>query len=109
MAPRGRQPGFQMSGEHRVKIKNSNILNALIEHVEGKREMSSSQVTAGLGLLRKVMPDLSESSVTHSVKRDATEYSREELAAIVARANAGNGGEGTLAEDGRDGTTDSVH
>lgn len=58
MAARGRQPGFRMSNEHRVKIQNSNILNALIEHVEGVREMSATQVTAGLGLLRKVMPDL---------------------------------------------------
>ena len=47
-----------MTDEHREKIKNSNILNALVEHVEGKREMSSSQVTAGLGLLKKVMPDI---------------------------------------------------
>lgn len=108
-AQRGRKPGFQMSEEHRVKIKNSNILNALIEHVEGKREMASSQVTAGLGLLRKVMPDLSESSVTHSVKRDATDYSREELASILARANAGNGSGRASAEDGCDGTSDSVH
>ena len=58
MATRGRQPGFVMSHEHRVKIQNSNILNALIEHAEGKREMSSTQVTAGLGLLKKAMPDL---------------------------------------------------
>lgn len=58
MADRGRKPGFRMSNEHRVKIKNSNILNALIEHVEGVRDMSASQVSAGLGLLRKVMPDL---------------------------------------------------
>lgn len=55
---RGRAAGFAMSPEHRVKIKNSNILNALIEHVEGKREMSATQVSAGLGLLRKVLPDL---------------------------------------------------
>lgn len=47
-----------MSADHRVKIQNSNILNALIEHVEGKREMSATQVSAGLGLLRKVLPDL---------------------------------------------------
>jgi len=47
-----------MPESHRVKIQNSNILNALIEHAEGVREMSSSQVTAGLGLLKKVMPDL---------------------------------------------------
>lgn len=63
MAERGRQPGFHMSEEHRGKIKNSNILKALIEHVEGDREMSSTQVTAGLGLLRKVMPDLATTTL----------------------------------------------
>lgn len=47
-----------MTDDHRDKIKNSNILNALIEHVEGKREMSATQVSAGLGLLRKCLPDL---------------------------------------------------
>lgn len=57
---RGRQPGFVMSHEHRVKIQNSNILNALIEHATGQRDMSASQVSAGLGLLKKVMPDLSQ-------------------------------------------------
>lgn len=51
-------PSFQMSSEHRVKIQNSNILNALIEHAEGKRDMSSTQVSAALGLLKKIMPDL---------------------------------------------------
>ena len=64
MAKRGRLPGFVMSDEHRVKIQNSNILNALVEHVEGKRDMSATQVSAGLGLLRKVMPDLA--STQHS-------------------------------------------
>lgn len=54
-----------MSEEHRVKIQNSNILNALIEHAEGVREMSASQVQAGLGLMRKVLPDLSASHNTH--------------------------------------------
>lgn len=58
MSERGRKPGFAMSQEHRDKIKNSNILNALIEHAEGAREMSSTQVTAALGLLKKALPDL---------------------------------------------------
>lgn len=60
---RGRKPGFSMSDEHRVKIQNSNILNALVQHVEGKREMSATQVSAGLGLLRKIMPDLSSAEI----------------------------------------------
>ncbi len=67
MAERGRRPGFRMSDEHRVKIQNSNILNALIEHIEGRREMSATQVSAGLGLLKKVMPDLSAADNTTEV------------------------------------------
>ena len=64
MPARGRKPGFRMSDDHRVKIQNSNILNALVEHVEGKRDMSSSQVTAGIALLKKILPDMQ--SVEHS-------------------------------------------
>jgi len=64
---RGRKPGFQMTDEHRVKIQNSNILNAIIEHVLGEREMSATQVSAGLGLLRKVMPDLSSAELKSEI------------------------------------------
>jgi hypothetical protein len=64
MSERGRSPGFQMSNEHRVKIQNSNILNALIKHALGEQEMSASQVTTGLGLLRKVLPDLSATTIS---------------------------------------------
>jgi hypothetical protein len=53
-----------MSEEHRGKIRNSNILNALIEHAEGRREMSATQVSAGLGLLKKALPDLSSVELT---------------------------------------------
>ena len=77
MAARGRTAGFRMSDEHRVKIQNSNILNALIEHVEGRREMSSTQVTAGVALMKKVLPDLSnvevrgdaENPLVHEIRR----------------------------------------
>lgn len=65
---RGRTAGFIMTDAHRVKIQNSNILNALIEHAEGEREMSPTQVSAGLGLLRKCLPDLS--AVEHSGDKD---------------------------------------
>jgi hypothetical protein len=53
-----------MSDEHRVKIQNSNILNALIEHATGEREMSATQVSAGLGLLKKIMPDLAATTIS---------------------------------------------
>ena len=52
-----------MTESHRDKIKGSNVLNALIEHAEGNREMSSSQVTAGLGLLGFAFPKMTESMV----------------------------------------------
>lgn len=64
---RGRVAGFVMSDEHRVKIQNSNVLNALIEHAIGKRDMSATQVSAGIALLRKVLPDLSSVDHTGSV------------------------------------------
>jgi hypothetical protein len=57
-----------MTHEHRAKIQNSNILNALIEHAQGEREMSSTQVTAALGLLKKALPDLQ--AVEHSSDPD---------------------------------------
>ena len=70
MAERGRQPGFRMSEEHRVKIQNSNILSALIAHACGEREMSATQVSAGLGLLKKVMPDLAATTVDQTTTHE---------------------------------------
>jgi hypothetical protein len=59
----GRQAGFQMSEAHRAKIRNSRILGNLIKHAEGEREMTSSQVRAALGLLKKALPDLSSTTL----------------------------------------------
>jgi len=60
--------GVRLTEAHRDKIQKSNILNALIEHAEGKRNMSATQITAGLGLLRKCLPDLA--AVTYSGDQD---------------------------------------
>lgn len=89
----GRSPGFRMTEEHRVKIKNSNILNALIEHVEGSREMSATQVSAGLGLLRKVMPDLSsvDAAVEHSGEITVRASKEQRDAAVSAALRASDG------------------
>lgn len=43
----------------RRKIRESGVLDALIDYVEGKRDLSSSQVSAALGLLKKSVSDLS--------------------------------------------------
>lgn len=61
--PRGRTAGFQMGAEHRTKISNSKILNRLIAHAEGEVEMTSTQVTAALGLLDRVMPKLAQTTL----------------------------------------------
>lgn len=90
---RGRRPGFTMSAEHRVKIQNSNILNALIEHATGVREMSATQVTAGLGLLKKVLPDMS--AVEHSGElsnKNTREMTDAELATVLAGSDRGSEG-----------------
>lgn len=63
-ARRGPPVNALMTNEHRAKIKSSQILNALQEHVLGKRAMQQTQVTAAVALLRKVMPDLSQTTMT---------------------------------------------
>lgn len=90
MPARGRKPGFTMSNEHRVKIQNSNILKVLIEHVEGKRDMSATQVSAGLGLLKKVLPDLAASADagTDGELTPVNRMTDEELEAIAAGRSA---------------------
>lgn len=76
---RGRARGFLMSEEHRGKIAKSNILKALLEHVEGRRKMSATQVTAGLGLLKKVMPDLQSTELTGDPESPVETVTRIEL------------------------------
>ena len=51
-------PQVRLSDAHRDKIAKSNVLTHLIEHATGRRHMEPSMVTAGLGLLKKALPDL---------------------------------------------------
>jgi hypothetical protein len=88
---RGREPGFRMSEEHRTKIQNSRILRVLIDHVEGREEISPSRVTAALGLLKKVLPDLQtvtiggdpNNSLRHEHAFDLSSMSDEDLAELA--------------------------
>jgi hypothetical protein len=61
---KGAAYNVQLSMEHRAKIKAVAIINALQEHTLGHQPMSQTQVTAGVALLRKVIPDLMATSVT---------------------------------------------
>jgi hypothetical protein len=90
---RGREPGFRMSEEHRTKIQNSRILRVLIDHIEGREEVSQARVTAALGLLKKVLPDLQAVTVggdpahplRHEHAIDLSSMSDKDLAELVRR------------------------
>ena len=105
--PKGVRLNPQHDERTRAKIQTSQIINRLQSFVKGEVEMSGPQVTAALGLLKKTMPDLSQSDVNHTVKRDATDYSREELVAFLR--NATDGGSAVAETDGREPEPDRVH
>jgi len=48
----------------REKIESEKLINKLTNHVLAGEEMSKSQVSAALGLLRKSVPDLSSMEIT---------------------------------------------
>lgn len=69
------------------KIRASHIVNKLIDHVVNGTEMQSTQVTAGLGLLKKVLPDLSAIDATtngESFNKAPDQLSDDELNKIAA-------------------------
>ena len=61
MAARNRKG---LSENTRKRIQTTMIVKRLEKHIDGEVEMTSTQVTAALGLLRKTLPDLS--AVEHS-------------------------------------------
>jgi hypothetical protein len=48
----------------RAKIRASQLVNRLEDHVFGDAELSATQVTAALGLLKKCVSDLASTEVT---------------------------------------------
>ena len=93
--------------ETRAKIQTSQLINRLQDHVFGQVDLKPTQVQSALGLLKKTIPDLSQSDVNHTVKRGAIDYSREELVAILDNARDGGGGIAETA--GRSDEPDSLH
>ncbi len=59
MAARSRK--IRHDDETRAKIRSSQLINRLEGHVFGQVDLSATQVSAALGLLRKTIPDLSMS------------------------------------------------
>ncbi len=95
----GPSKGIVLSEQHRDKIRKSKVLQCLISHAVGEMDMSSSQVTAGIALLRKVMPDLAAVEATISgqidhkheqVANDANAF-ESRIAGLAARGEAADG------------------
>ena len=55
---RGRPAGVPMSTHHRRKIAKSLVLEHLIEHATGERDMVGTQVTAAGMLIDRILPKL---------------------------------------------------
>lgn len=68
MAARSRK--IRHDDETRAKIQASQIINRLQGHVLGEVDMTATQVQAGLGLLKKTLPDLS--SIDANVEADVS-------------------------------------
>lgn len=60
--------GMDWEDKTRDRIQKSIITNRLISFVNGEITLLPAQVTAGLGLLKKVLPDLS--AIEHSQDED---------------------------------------
>lgn len=52
----------------RQRIRTGVIARRLMKHVMGEIEMTPTQVSAGLGLLKKVLPDLSATELSGELK-----------------------------------------
>ena len=69
MAARDR---ISIDGNTRKKIQASQLINRLTDHILGKVELTSTQVTAALGLLKKTLPDLSNVTLDGSLDTRTT-------------------------------------
>lgn len=52
--------GLRRAEALRARIRGAMMLHYLQEHVQGKRDMSRTQVAAAIALLKKVCPDMTE-------------------------------------------------
>lgn len=70
----GRPLGKKHDQRTRDKIQTTQLVNALTNHVLGKNEMGSTQVTAALGLLKKSLPDMSAIHSTEGGEKTFEEW-----------------------------------
>jgi len=73
------------------KIKNGMVLERLLGHVNGEVELSSTQVSAGIALLKKYLPDTKAiehgGEVNHNV--EIGERTAGNIAKAIAKAITG--------------------
>jgi hypothetical protein len=79
--------------EVRAKIRTSQLLNRLMDHALGKIEMTKTQVSACMILLRKTLPDLM--AISHS---GSVELTKPEDLTDVALANIASGSRNRVTE-----------
>lgn len=78
--------------EVRQKIQASQLINRLTNHINSDKPlMDSSQVTAAVKLLGKVLPDLSSVDGTMKHSGEITVASKEQRDAAVSAALRANG------------------
>lgn len=88
---------IKLTQEHRDKIAKSKILQRLISHAEGVEDMRQTEVTAAIALLKKVLPDMTESKnestvTVHHTSEAAGEFTR--LVSTVAQRGSADRGAG---------------
>lgn len=93
--------------EARGKIRTTQLINRLQDHVDGKVELSATQVSAAKILLGKCIPDLQATTITHEDKRDSTDWTRAELESLISDAR--NGSTGASEADGRPEQLNKLH
>jgi hypothetical protein len=81
-------------------------IETLAKIMRKPRAAPAARIAAALGILRKTLPDLSHSDVTYSEKKNAADFTREELLAIL---NAPASSEGIAGSDGRGDEPNQVH
>lgn len=109
--------GAEYQDKLRAKIKTGMVLGALVEHALGKKEMSASQVTAALGLLRKALPDLNATELSGNVTtyQDTLRRVAEQMGWAVAASQVRNESVDTgddaaphTSDNGSDATSDAT-
>ena len=83
-----REPHKQRTSE---KIQNAMIVDRLVDHFNGRVELSQSQVNVGLGLIKKYLPDIKAIEHGGEVKHDVdvSLKSAGNIAKAIAKAITG--------------------